>query len=92
MPSMTAGQLRDLERDFANYRRYTVEIREERINVEGQTATVTGQVVRSFETRDGEKSGHTVSTSVSPSPEWAELDHRAPRVALTLELRMRSRC
>ena len=63
MPSMTAGQLRDLERDFANYRRYTVEISEERINVDGQTATVTCQVVRSFETRDGEKSGHTVSST-----------------------------
>lgn len=60
MPSLTAEQLRDLERDFANYRRYTVEIRDERIIVEVQTATVTCEVVRSFVTKTGVAGSHTV--------------------------------
>ncbi|MFN2446993.1 MAG: protein kinase [Vicinamibacterales bacterium] len=53
MPSLSAGQLRSLNRDFSNYRSYTVEIRDERIAVDGPTATVTCQVVRSFETKNG---------------------------------------
>ena len=60
MPSLTAGQLRSLERDFSNYRSYTVEIRNERIVVETMaTATVTCEVVRSFETRSGVSQTHT---------------------------------
>jgi serine/threonine protein kinase len=60
MPSLTAGQLRDLDRDFSNYRRYTVEIRDERIDVDGATAKVTCQVARSFETKNGVAGSHSV--------------------------------
>jgi eukaryotic-like serine/threonine-protein kinase len=59
MPSLTPDQLRSLERDFSNYRSYSVEIRNERIVVEDSTATVTCQVVRSFETRSGVNQAHT---------------------------------
>jgi hypothetical protein len=62
MPSLTAGQLRDLGRDLSSYRRYTVEIRQERIDVDGETATVTCQVVRSFETKTGVAGSNTVPT------------------------------
>ncbi|HUE84785.1 MAG TPA: serine/threonine-protein kinase [Vicinamibacterales bacterium] len=62
MPSLTADQLRSLDRDFANYQSYTVDIRDERIVVEGPTATVTCQVVRSFETRNGVSGSNTVDT------------------------------
>jgi eukaryotic-like serine/threonine-protein kinase len=60
MPSLTAAQLRDLGRDFSNYRSYTVEIRDERIEVDGPTARVTCQVVRSFETKNGVAGSNTV--------------------------------
>jgi hypothetical protein len=60
MPSLTADQLRDLDRDFSNYRRYTVEIRDERIDVDGATAKVTCQVARSFETKNGVAGSHSV--------------------------------
>ena len=63
MPSLTADQLRALERDFASYRRYTIEIKDERINIEGQTATVTGDVVRSLETKTGVSQSHTVRST-----------------------------
>ena len=63
MPSLTADQLRALERDFAGYRRYTVEIKDERINIEGQTATVTCDVVRSFETKTGVSQSHTLRST-----------------------------
>jgi eukaryotic-like serine/threonine-protein kinase len=62
MPSLTPDQLRNLERDFSNYRSYTVEIRDERIAVEGTTATVACQVVRSFETRSGVTGSHTADS------------------------------
>lgn len=62
MPSLTAQQLRDLDRDFSNYRRYTVEIRDERIDLDGPTATVTCQVVRSFETKNGVAGSNTVQS------------------------------
>jgi serine/threonine protein kinase len=62
VPSLTADQLRNLERDFSNYRSYTVEIRDERVVVEGTTATVTCQVIRSFDPRNGAKGTHTVNT------------------------------
>jgi serine/threonine-protein kinase len=60
MPSLTADQRRDLDRDFSNYRRYTVEIRDERIDVDGATAKVTCQVARSFETKNGVAGSNTV--------------------------------
>jgi serine/threonine protein kinase len=60
MPSLTAVQLRALDRDFSNYRTYTVEIRDERIDVDGATARVTCQVVRSFETKNGVTGSNTV--------------------------------
>ena len=59
MPSLTPDQLRNLERDFSNYRSYTVDIRNERVVVQDTTATVTCQVVRSFETRSGVNQSHT---------------------------------
>jgi hypothetical protein len=62
MPGLTAEQLRNLARDFANYRSYTVNIREERIAVDGSTATVICQVVRSFETKNGVAGSNTVDT------------------------------
>jgi serine/threonine-protein kinase len=55
MPSLTAEQRRDLDRDLSNYRSYTVDIRDQSIRVDGQTAAVTCQVVRSFETKTGVK-------------------------------------
>ncbi len=63
VPSLTQGQRRDLERDFANYRRYTVQIKNERINIEGDTATVACEVVRSFEPRTGVAGSHTAQST-----------------------------
>ena len=63
MPSLTAEQLRGLDRDFANYRRYTVEIRNERIDVDGPSATVRCDVERSFETKTGVEGSNTVETT-----------------------------
>jgi serine/threonine protein kinase len=62
MRSLTAEQLRSLDRDFSNYRRYGVDIRDERIAVEGMTATVTCQVVRSFETKTGVTGSNAVAS------------------------------
>jgi serine/threonine-protein kinase len=62
MPSLTPDQLRDLARDFSNTRRYTVEIRDERIEVEARTARVTCQVVRSFEPKNGVTESNTVQS------------------------------
>jgi serine/threonine protein kinase len=62
MPSLTPDQLRDLARDFSNTRRYTVEIRDERIEVEARTARVTCQVVRSFEPKNGVAESNTVQS------------------------------
>jgi hypothetical protein len=53
MPSLTAEQLRRLDRDFSNYRSYGVDVRGERISVDGDTATVTCEIVRSYETKNG---------------------------------------
>ena len=63
MPSLSAGQIRDLERDFANYRRYTVQIKDERINIEGESATVACEVARSFETKNGVAGSHTARST-----------------------------
>jgi hypothetical protein len=62
MPSLNAGQLRDLQRDFSNYRSYAVEIRDERIELEGATAKVACQVVRAFQTKSGVDGSNTVAT------------------------------
>jgi hypothetical protein len=62
VPSLGAAQLRTLERDFSNLRSYGVTITNERIVVEGATATVTCQVVRSFTTTTGVTGGNTVAT------------------------------
>ena len=90
MPSLTDDQLRDLGRDLSSYRRYTVEIKEERIEVNGPTATVTCQVVRSFETKNGVAGSNTVPSHLSSPPERAGMDDRPAGVALT-RLRTRSR-
>jgi hypothetical protein len=60
MPALTTQQLRALERDFSNLRSYQVEIADERIALDGSTATVTCSVVRSFVSRTGTEGGNTV--------------------------------
>ena len=60
MPSLTQQQLRALERDFSNFRSYHVEIADERIAVDGSTATVTCRVVRSFVSRTGTDGANTL--------------------------------
>jgi serine/threonine-protein kinase len=60
MPKLTPQQLRTLERDFSNFRSYRVEIADERIAVDGATATVTCHVRRSFVSRTGTDGGNTV--------------------------------
>jgi hypothetical protein len=62
MPSLTPDQLRGLERDFANYRSYNVEIRDESIAVDGTAATVTCQVVRAYVMRNGVGGNHTAAS------------------------------
>ena len=62
MPSLTQQQLSALERDFSNFRSYHVEIADERIAVDGATATVTCLVVRSFVSRTGADGGNKVPT------------------------------
>jgi serine/threonine-protein kinase len=62
VPSLGAAQLRTLERDFSNLRSYSVTITNERIVVDGATATVACEVVRSFTTTTGVTGGNTVDT------------------------------
>jgi serine/threonine-protein kinase len=62
MPFLTQQDLRQLERDFSNYRSYRVEIADERIAVDGATATVRCRVARSFVSRTGTERGHTVQS------------------------------
>ena len=62
MPSLTEQQLRSLDRDFSNFRSYHVEIADERIAIDGATATVTCRVVRSFVSRTGANGGNTVAS------------------------------
>ena len=62
LPSLSSQQLRSLERDFSNYRSYSVEIAGPRLAVEGVTATVTCDVTRSFVTKSGIAGGNTVAT------------------------------
>ncbi len=62
LPSLSAQQMRGLEKDFSNYRSYDVEIADQKIVVSQDTATATAQVKRSFVTRNGVAGGHTVPT------------------------------
>jgi hypothetical protein len=63
LPSLTAQQLRELDKDFANYRSYQVDVVDPRISVDGDTAIVRCRVTRSFVTRNGVGGGHTVATT-----------------------------
>jgi hypothetical protein len=62
LPSLSPQQVRSLERDLSDYRSYNVEIADLRVVVDNDTATATGQVTRSFVTRNGVAGGHTVAT------------------------------
>ena len=63
MPSLSADQLRNLQRDFSNYRSYTVEIQDERIELNGATAVVICKVVRAFQTKNGVNGTNTVGST-----------------------------
>jgi serine/threonine protein kinase len=63
LPSLTVQQLRGLEKDFSDYRSYSVDIADPRITVEHETAVATSQVTRSFVTRSGVAGGHTMATT-----------------------------
>ena len=63
LPSLSVQQLRGLEKDFSDYRSYSVEIADPRISVDRETAVVTSQVTRSFVTRSGVAGGHAVATT-----------------------------
>jgi eukaryotic-like serine/threonine-protein kinase len=62
MPLLSVEQLRRLDRDFSNYRRYGVDIRGEQIEVAGATATVTCEIVRSYETKNGVGGSNAVAS------------------------------
>jgi hypothetical protein len=61
LPSLSAQQLRSLEKDLSDYRSYSVEIADPRISIDRDTAAATGQVTRSFVTKSGVAGGHTVA-------------------------------
>jgi serine/threonine protein kinase len=63
LPSLSVQQLRALEKDFSDYRSYSVDIADPRITVDRETAVATSQVTRSFVTRSGVAGGHTVATT-----------------------------
>jgi hypothetical protein len=63
LPSLNAQQLRSLDKDFSNYRSYSVEVADPRIVVDRDTATASSPVTRSFVTRNGVAGGHTVATT-----------------------------
>ena len=63
LPSLSAQQLRGLEKDLSNYRSYSVEVASPRISIDHDTATASCQVTRSFVTRNGVAGGHTVATT-----------------------------
>ena len=63
LPSLSAQQLRSLDKDFSNYRSYNVEVADPRISVDRDTATASSLVTRSFVTRNGVAGGHTVATT-----------------------------
>ncbi len=63
LPTLSAQQLRSLDKDFSDYRSYSVEIANPQIAIDHETAVATGQVTRSFVTRNGVAGGHTVATT-----------------------------
>jgi len=63
LPSLSAQQLRSLEKDLSDYRSYSVEIADPRISLDRDTAAASGQVTRSFVTKAGVAGGHTVATT-----------------------------
>ena len=63
LPTLSAQQLRGLDKDFSDYRSYSVEIANPQIAIDHETAVATGQVTRSFVTRNGVAGGHTVATT-----------------------------
>ena len=63
LPTLSAQQLRGLDKDFSDYRSYHVEIANPLIAIDHETAVATGQVTRSFVTRNGVAGGHTVATT-----------------------------
>ena len=63
LPSLNAQQLRSLEKDFSDYRSYSVEIADPRISIDHETAIASGPVTRSFVTRNGLAGGHTMATT-----------------------------
>ena len=63
LPSLTVQQMRGLEKDFSDYRSYSVDIAEPRIVVDRETAVATSQVTRSFVTKSGVAGGHTMATT-----------------------------
>jgi hypothetical protein len=63
LPSLSVQQLRALEKDFSDYRSYSVEIADPRISIDRETAVATSQVTRSFVTRSGVAGGHTMATT-----------------------------
>jgi serine/threonine-protein kinase len=63
LPSLSVQQLRGLEKDFSDYRSYSVEIADPHISVDRETAVATSQVTRSFVTRSGVAGGHTMATT-----------------------------
>jgi serine/threonine protein kinase len=63
LPSLSVQQLRALEKDFSDYRSYSVDIADPRITVDHETAVATSQVTRSFVTRSGVAGGHTMATT-----------------------------
>ena len=63
LPSLSVQQLRGLEKDFSDYRSYSVDIADPHISVDRETAVATSQVTRSFVTRSGVAGGHTMATT-----------------------------
>jgi serine/threonine protein kinase len=63
LPSLSVQQVRGLEKDFSDYRSYTVEIADPQITLDHETAVAIGQVTRSFVTKNGVAGGHTVATT-----------------------------
>ena len=82
LPSLSAPQLRSLDKDFSNYRSYNVEIADPRISIDRDTATASSQVTRSFVTRNGVAGGHTVATTFHLRKVDAILGDRAAGVAV----------
>ena len=63
LPSLSVQQLRGLEKDFSDYRSYTVDIADPRITVDHETAVATSQVTRSYVSRSGVAGGRTMATT-----------------------------